>query len=146
MWIVTYKGIFITKSLNKPDNLKHLLIYKGSSKLIRGVYFHEEFEEGWNDILYNENIKETISIYVFKNYIGPKFQFYDSNYISIWNKSENIDGISTNIKIFFNNSFKFKEQIKKYMNDLGFIFYYESSDRLVYNYNLNKQHNIFSIL
>ena len=34
MWVVTYKGIFITRSLIKPDNLKNLLIYKGSSKLI----------------------------------------------------------------------------------------------------------------
>lgn len=134
MYSVTYQGIFITRSFGKPENLKNMLVYKGFSKKVEDVYFHEDFQDGWKDILENDKIKESITICVFKNYIGPEFKFYDDNFISVWNKSKNVDGSSSNIKIFFDPEFKFKEQIKKYMINLGFIFVYENSDRLVYEY------------
>jgi hypothetical protein len=145
-YITTYNGIIVTRSLDKPDNLKHHFIYKGLSEKIDNVYFHNEFQDDWKDILDSlDNIKEIINICVFKNYIGPKLNFYHNNFISVWNKSKDIDGISTNIKIFFNSDFKFKEQIKKYMFNLGFIFLFENKDRLIYDYDPMNVSKIFLI-
>ena len=134
-YIITYNGILITRSLGKHNNFKYPFIYKGLSEKIGDVYFHNEFEDGWEDFLENDKeIKEIITICTFKNYIGPKLNFYHNNFVSVWNKSKDIDDISTNIKIFFNPDFKFIKQIKKYMIKLGFIFLFESKDRLIYDY------------
>ena len=143
-YITTYNGIFVTRSLYKPDNLKNYLIYYRFSEKIDNVYFHNEFQDGWQDVLDDDNnIKEIINISVFKNYIGPKLNFYHNNFRSVWNKSKNVDGISTNIKIFFKPDFKFKELLKKYMFNLGFIFVFESKDRLVYDYDPTNVSKIF---
>jgi len=143
MYITTYNGIVVMRSLTKPDNLKHYFIYRGFSEKIGNVYFHNEFQDGWEDILENNDNKKIITICVFKNYTGPILNFYNDNFVSIWNKSKDTDGISNNIKIFFNKDFKFKEQIKKYMLNLGFIFLYENKDRLIYDYDAINVSKIF---
>ena len=133
-YITTYNGIIITRSLTKPDNLKHHFIYRGLSEKIDNIYYHTEFQDGWEDILEVDDNKEIISICVFKNYIGPILKFYNDNFVSVWNKSKDTDGIPNNIKIFFNKDFKFKEKIKQYMFNLGFILLFEKTDRLIYQY------------